>query len=270
MRRAGLAIGLLAAAGLCVAAVRTPDSSPRSTPQTSTGSSWGDKYLLNNQLYSAGKLPAVPCQLPDEPLKARSDVQKSADAILVCLERAWKPVVERAGRSFSPTTVYVMASGMQTGCGDFDGDADGFYCPINSDIYIDWTQHVEDKPADRRYVSAYLLYVMAHEYGHHVQQLTGIMPYYEERLDRTAGEASAEQTRRLELQASCLAAAFLGANQDTLDLHDDRLEAYEDGAYFGDSEHGSDKDNTYWSDAAFAAKSPSACNTWAAAAKRVS
>lgn len=261
MRRAVTVIGLLAAAGACIAAVGTPEAAPQTPTAGPSYTLLEDADLVHNQLYAAGQVPAVPCHVPDRPLKTQSDIQLSADAMLGCLERAWTPVVERADASFSPTTLYVVTVGAQTGCGEFDGDDDAFYCPDDSDIYLDWTQHVEESPDDRPYESAYLLFVLAHEFGHHVQQLVGIMADDDDSLERG---------RRLELQASCLAAAFLGANQNTLDLHGDRLDGYEDAAYFGDHDHGSDKNNKLWSKAGFAAKSPSACNTWAAPTKRVS
>ncbi|MGZ0148628.1 neutral zinc metallopeptidase [Kribbella sp. WER1] len=258
MRRTVVVIGLLTVAGACVAALGTPEL-PRQVEQAAA--SFTSPTLLDNQLYSAGQVPAVACSLPDGPLKTQTDVQRTGDAMVVCLERAWKPVVERADESFSPTTLHVMTVGSQTACGDFDDDTDAFYCSENSDIYLDWTQHVEESPDDRQDVSAYLLFVLAHEFGHHLQQLVGIMAYSDDSL---------EESRRIELQASCLAAAFLGANRDTLNLYDDRFDAYEDGAYSGDYGHGSGKNNKFWSKAGFAAKSPSACNTWAAPVKRVS
>ena len=65
-------------------------------------------------------------------------------------------------------------------------------------------------------------------------------------------------------------------NQQTLDLYGERLEAYRDAAYAGDDDaptvppdHGSRKSSTAWAQAAFKAKSPSACNTWPVPAKRV-
>ncbi|MBP2355057.1 hypothetical protein JOF29_006167 [Kribbella aluminosa] len=148
-----------------------------------------DTYLLHNQLYTAGQVPATPCYLPGGPLKTRSDVQRSANAMLVCLQSAWKPVVEHADASFAPTTLYVVTVGARTACGGFDADSDAFYCTDNSDIYLDWTQHLEESPDDRQYASADLLWVMAHEFGHHLQQLAGISAYYDDRLDRTTGAA---------------------------------------------------------------------------------
>ncbi|MGZ0148627.1 neutral zinc metallopeptidase [Kribbella sp. WER1] len=246
-----------------------------SATPTVTSVSLEETYLLHNKLYSAGQVPAVGCYLPGGPLKTRSDVQRFANAELVCLQRAWKPVVERADVAFYPTALYIVTVGARTACGSFDDDADAFYCPDNSDVYLDWTVFAEADVDDRPYAVASLLFVMAHEFAHHLQQLTGISAYYDDRLDRTTGAASLEQTRRLELQASCLAAAFLGANQQTLNLYDERYEGYEEEASTGDEDvgldrdHGSRKNNTAWTEAAFSTKSPSACNTWTAPAKRV-
>lgn len=237
-----------------------------------------DVYLLHNKVYSAGRVPAVACALPDSALETRKDVRQYATAVLGCLQRAWKPVVERADVVFEPTKLYVVDDGDRTACGPFDAaDADAFYCDGNTGIYLGWRGHVADADYPKVWAQTYLQFVMAHEFGHHVQQMVGISAYYDDRWDRTKGAAQLEQTRRDELQATCFAAAFLGANQDTLDLYDERLDAYYDAAYVGDEDdpsaprdHGSSKSSTYWSDAAFGAKSPAACNTWAAPAKRVS
>lgn len=282
-----LALVAVLAATACAptapAAVRMPMASS-STPARAAASSVPayesveDVYLLHNKVYSAGQVPAVSCKLPDSPLVTRKDVQLYSVAVLACLERAWKPVVERADVVYEPTKVYVVGDGDRTACGRFGADdADAFYCDDNTDIYLGWQNHVVDEDYGKVWAQTYLQFVMAHEFGHHVQQLVGISGYYDDRWDRTKGAAQLEQTRRHELQATCFAAAFLGANWVTLDLYGERLDAYEDAAYAGDEDdpsaphdHGSSKSSTYWSDAAFTAKSPEACNTWAAPANRVS
>ncbi|GAA1144841.1 hypothetical protein GCM10009630_49390 [Kribbella jejuensis] len=236
-----------------------------------------ETYLLHNKVYSAGRVAAVSCRLPDSGLVSRKDVRLYANAVLDCLQRAWKPVVERADVVYQPTKVYVVDDGDRTACGPFnEDDADAFYCDGNTGIYLGWKDHVADEDYPKVWAQTYLQFVMAHEFGHHVQQLVGISTYYDDRWDRTKGSAQLEQTRRLELQATCFAAAFLGANQDTLNLHGARLAAYHDAAYVGDEDdpsaphdHGSSKSSTYWSDAAFTTKSPASCNTWSAPPKRV-
>jgi uncharacterized protein len=295
MLRAGavaLVAVLLAAAGGCGRTVAVPpaatptrslmvSSTPKAMksapPAPPTPMSLEQVYLLHNEIYSAGQVPAVPCTLPDSALRTQNDVQQYSTAILDCLQRAWKPVVERADVVFTPTKVYVVDKNAKTGCGVFGDNEDAFYCDSNTDIYVDWKEHVADQDYDKVWAQTYLQFVMAHEYGHHVQQLVAISQYYDDRWDRTTGAAQLEQTRRLELQATCFAAAFLGANQETLDLYGERLDAFHDAAYAGDEDvpssprdHGSAKSSTAWSKAAFKSKSPAACNTWVAPAGRVS
>ncbi|WP_432888103.1 neutral zinc metallopeptidase [Kribbella sp. CA-245084] len=242
---------------------------------TSTYRSLDEIYLVYNKVYSAGRVPAVPCKLPQIPLQTQKQVQQYANAILGCLDRAWKPVVGRSDVVYSATAVYAVDQGWKTGCGIFGKDDEGFYC-AGAGIYLDWDEFTEESPDDRAWAGVYLQFTMAHEFGHHVQQLTGISSYFDDRWSEASGAARLEQMRRHELQASCFASAFLGANQQTLDLYGERLQAYRDSAYSGDDDapattpdHGSRRSSTAWAKAAFKAKSPSACNTWAAPAKRV-
>jgi hypothetical protein len=208
-------------------------------------------------------------------LQTQKEVQQYANAILDCLQRAWKPMVGRAQAEYFPATVYAVKQKSKTACGMFAGMYDGFYCGTNFGIYLDWHALVED--GDRVFAGEYLQFTMAHEFGHHVQQLVQISSYYDDRWTAAAGAARLEQMRRHELQASCFASAFLGANQKTLGLSGANLQDYREAAYAGDEDtrgtprdHGSRKSSTAWAKAAFKAKSPSACNTWQAPAKQVS
>jgi predicted metalloprotease len=233
-------------------------------------------YLLRNKIYSAGQVPAVACELPQIALRTQKAVQRYSNAVLDCLQRAWKPVVGRADVAYFPSAVHAVNQGSKTACGIFGKDDNGFYCPEDSEIYLDWDELVEDPMYDRVWAGVYIQFTMAHEFGHHVQQLVGISTYFDQRWEQATGAAQHEEMRRHELQASCFASAFLGANQQTLDLNGIRFQDYEDAAYSGDDDppastpdHGSRKSSTAWAQAAFEAKSPSACNTWAVPAKRV-
>ena len=246
-----------ARSGEPVADTTTSSPSPTVTPSTATPTprraqspaptyrSLEEVYLLHNELYSAGQIPAVVCRLPEIALRTEKAVLRYSKAVLDCLQRSWTTVVERADIQYFPPTVYTVTQGTKTRCGIFGGE--------------------------------YEAYVMAHEFGHHVQQLVGISMYFDERWGQATGAARLEQMRRHELQASCFAAAFFGANQRTLDLYGSRLALYRWSAYAGDDDqsdsapdHGSRKSNTAWAKAAFKAKSPAACNTWVVPAKRVS
>lgn len=250
---------------------------PRKPLATPTYSARGQKHLVRNKIYSAGEVPAVACVLPDVALRSQKAVQQYSRAIQDCLQRAWKPVVVRAGVRFGPSAVYAINQGSKTACGTFGTADEGYYCPEDSGIYLDWDVFVEDTRFSHVAAQVYLQATMAHEFGHHVQQLVGISTYYDDRWGEITGPAHLEPMRRHELQASCFGSAFLGANQASLNLYDDRFEWYRWAAQSGDDDspgrvrdHGSRASNTSWTDAAFAARSPAACNTWVASATSVS
>ncbi|WP_350278764.1 neutral zinc metallopeptidase [Kribbella sp. HUAS MG21] len=261
----------------------TSTSAPTSTTATSSSAptptyrSPEDIYLLHNALYSAGQVRPVACKLPDIALRTRKAVQQYSAALVDCLQRAWKPLVDRTDSLLTPPGLHTVDQGARTGCGVVDDEDEAFYCGDNTGIYLDWDAYLEEDPGDRVEVSIYLQFVVAHEFGHHLQHLVGISTQFDLRLEDSAGAAQLEQTRRHELQASCFAAAFLGAHQRTLDLTGDELELYEWVAHTGDDDdppaptpdHGTRKSNTAWTDAGFKAKSPAACNTWVVPASRV-
>lgn len=120
---------------------------------------------------------------------------------------------------------------------------------------------------------------LAHEYGHHVQLLTNIL------ISSTSREgwakttaAKLEESRRAELQATCLGAAFLGANKKSLGLGGEKLDTWEfQTKHSGDEydpkkvrDHGSRKNTWLWAGAAFKTTSPASCNTFTAPPAKVS
>jgi predicted metalloprotease len=215
--------------------------------------------------------------LPNIELRSQKAAQQYSRAVLDCLQRAWKPLIVRAGVKFVPAVMYAVNQGSKTACGTFGKEDDGYYCAADSGIYLDWDELFEQWEYGRVAAQIYIQFVMAHEFGHHVQQLVGITTYYDDRWEHANGAARLEQMRRHELQASCFGSAFLGANRTILDLFAVRLLYYQNYAYAGDDDppprtpdHGSHASSQAWAQAAFTAKSPAACNTWVVPAKRVS
>jgi len=120
--------------------------------------------------------------------------------------------------------------------------------------------------------------LIAHEYGHHVQQSSGILTTYDAGWSKQPKATQLENERRLELQASCLGAAFLGANRSGFRLAGERLRMWKYIVrHVGDEnntlkirDHGSYKNHAYWTTRAFASTSPATCNTFKATPQRVS
>jgi uncharacterized protein len=126
------------------------------------------------------------------------------------VQRFWRDEFARRGRAYEPATTYFESDQWQTGCGAASTDVGPFYCPADKHVYIDLT--FLDELHDRFGATGGSLaqgYVIAHEYGHHVQDLLGT-------LDQGANTTGAQGTSvRTELQADCFAGVWAAHATDT-------------------------------------------------------
>jgi hypothetical protein len=241
-----------------------PTPSPTATVQPSARVEQAAEIdpLTENYFYTAGEVAAVTCSFPGGRLASRAALIKYATAVVRCLDEAWAPIVERAGFVFTPPkAVHPAPTGSADGeCGSMDKGVLAFYCAQDLGIYFNWPEYVDDEPADQAYDRGAVQYLMAHEYGHHVQWMTGMADEY----DRLYGIAhsKAEQQRnedRNETQAHCFAAVFFGANRKTLHLRGEQLSHYGHPG-FNPGEVGPNFPR--WLRQGFTARGPAACNTW--------
>jgi predicted metalloprotease len=125
------------------------------------------------------------------------------------LEKFWSNTLDGA----TPTEIALFTGSVSTGCGGATSAVGPFYCPRDQVIYID-TAFFEQLRTQFGSSGGPLaqLYVVGHEWGHHIQNITGIM----NNLDlQTTGPAS--DGVRLELQADCFAGAWIAGASTTLD-----------------------------------------------------
>jgi predicted metalloprotease len=118
-------------------------------------------------------------------------------------EDVWAPILKAKGVSFTPATITVYDAETQTGCGDGQSSAGPFYCPADSHIYLDLSffNELADKfGAPGEFAQAY---VIAHEYGHHIQNLMGTMSAHD-----TSETGANGNSVRTELQADCYAGVW--------------------------------------------------------------
>lgn len=123
------------------------------------------------------------------------------------LDTYWADTLPQFGVDYRPTSVVLFTGQTSTGCGGATSAVGPFYCPPDETIYIDTDFYAE---LQSRFGSSggplAQMYVVAHEWGHHIQNITGIM----NGLDvQTTGPTS--DAVRLELQADCFAGAWVGA-----------------------------------------------------------
>jgi predicted metalloprotease len=140
--------------------------------------------------------------------------------VLGSTERQWSAIFERNGMKYEPTMLVAYSGGTQTACGFGEAVAGPFYCPTDKRIYVDPTFFNElaqrfGAPGDFA-----VAYVIAHEVGHHVQDLLGT-------LDQAAtAQARASRTQGnqiqvgLELQADCFAGVWAANDKNLLEPGD--------------------------------------------------
>lgn len=113
-------------------------------------------------------------------------------------------------QGYQPPTVTLYEQGTNTGCGFGQAAMGPFYCPADRHVYLDlsfWSQLETDLGASSADFAR--AYVIAHEYGHHIQTLTGLSAQVRSAQQRASGQAEANRySVALELQADCYAGVW--------------------------------------------------------------
>jgi predicted metalloprotease len=190
-------------------------------------------------------------------------------AVLGSTEAQWKEIFAQAGKSYEPPTLVMFSEATRSGCGSAQAAMGPFYCPIDHKVYLD-TSFFQD--LQRRFRACDVgsktcqfseAYVIAHEIGHHVQNLLGMLPQVQE-AQRSMDKVEANQLQvRVELQADCLAGVWAhhaeekwrfiepgdveAAMQTASAIGDDRLQRRGQGYVVPDAfTHGSSEQRTRW------------------------
>ncbi|MEV4311293.1 neutral zinc metallopeptidase [Actinocrispum sp. NPDC049592] len=142
-----------------------------------------------------------------EQCKTGKDANSNHDCALVAtinsIQGYWQDQFARTGKTYRKAPTNFFKGGVRTGCGSASSDTGPFYCPADSEVYVDLSffQELQTKFGAQggTFVEAY---VLAHEYGHHVQNLLGTS----NRVKSGSGPTS--DSVRLELQADCYAGVW--------------------------------------------------------------
>jgi predicted metalloprotease len=209
-------------------------------------------------------------------------------AVLGDTEDRWKEIFEKSGRTYRPPTLRLFQGATQSACGSAQSAMGPFYCPKDQHVYLD-TSFFQD--IERRFHGCSgkacefaQAYVIAHEVGHHVQNLMGILPKVTE-LQQGQDRAGANQLQvRVELQADCLAGVWANHSQEKWKsiepgdieaalqtasaIGDDRLQRQSQGHVVPDSfTHGTSAQRVQWFTTGLKSGDVSSCDTFKAASR---
>jgi predicted metalloprotease len=150
-------------------------------------------------------------------------------------ETLWGDVFEQNNMRYAPPKVVLFTQQIESGCGAADASSGPFYCPNDQKVYIDlsfYDQLRQRFGAPGDFAQAY---VIAHEIGHHVQNLTGVLPDFNARRAQMSQEEQNAYSVRVELQADCYAGVWANyANRENLLEQGDVEEAINAANQIGD------------------------------------
>jgi predicted metalloprotease len=215
---------------------------------------------------------------PRDPNRPKDEGQVFVEKVLGSTEDVWRQIFR--GQNYRDPGLVLFSGAVRSACGTGQSAMGPFYCPNDQKVYIDLAFYRDLRERFRAPGDFAQAYVIAHEVGHHVQNLTGTM----EKLQAMQGRASRQQVNamsvRVELQADCYAGVWAhhAANAKLLDpgdveegltaaaaIGDDRLQKQSQGVVVPESfTHGSSAQRVRWFKRGMQSGSTRDCDTFSA------
>jgi predicted metalloprotease len=225
---------------------------------------------------SSGPAPsATSRQLPAE---GQDELADFVAVVVKETEDLWNEQFAAIGETYPEPAVVLFSDAVNTACGAADSSVGPFYCPGDSKVYIDlsfYDQLHRQFGAPGDFAQAY---VLAHEVGHHVQNLTGVLPEFNRRRQAMSQEQANAYSVRVELQADCYAGVWANyAGQQNLLETGDVEEALNAANQIGDDtlqkrmqgfavpktfNHGTSAQRKAWFERGYRTGNPGECDTF--------
>jgi uncharacterized protein len=232
-----------------------------------------------SMLLQGGSPSGVQSQQPVPVSPADDESRRFVSVVLADTEDTWRDLFRRMGSAYRDPKLVLFSGAVQSACGFAQAAVGPFYCPADQKVYIDLGFFQELKSRFQAPGDFAQAYVIAHEIGHHVQNLLGISDQIESlRAHSSKAEANAMSVR-LELQADCFAGVWaFHANKSRQILEagdveaalnaataigDDRLQMQSKGYVAPDSfTHGSSAQRVRWFKRGIASGDLRQCDTF--------
>jgi predicted metalloprotease len=209
-------------------------------------------------------------------------------AVLGSTEAQWQKIFAQSGKVYEAPTLVMFSGATRSACGLAQSAMGPFYCPNDRKVYLDTSffQDLERRfracDAGSKACQFSQAYVIAHEIGHHVQNLLDILPKAQQ-MQQALDKVDANRVQvRVELQADCLAGVWAfhsqerwkfiepgdveAAMQTSAAIGDDRLQRQTQGYVVPDAfTHGSSEQRTRWFTTGLASGKIADCDTFGAA-----
>ncbi|HVS02452.1 MAG TPA: neutral zinc metallopeptidase, partial [Thermoanaerobaculia bacterium] len=221
---------------------------------------------------------------PAPPPPADDEQAAFVSVVLADTEQTWGRLLpQEVGQPYREPSLVLFSDAVDSACGLGSAAMGPFYCPLDGKVYLDLTffRELESRfgaPGD--FARAY---VVAHEVGHHVQNLLGISGQVQRQRQGLPQAQGNELSVRLELQADCLAGVWghhAGTERDLLEsgdveeglaaaaaIGDDRMQRQTRGTVVPESfTHGTSAQRARWLRRGLESGDPAACDTFAAGA----
>ncbi|MXO85453.1 zinc metalloprotease [Altererythrobacter aurantiacus] len=157
--------------------------------------------------------------LNEQEVCTQSEYATEACNALTSLNQTWAPIFQNAGLDFVDPELTLYSGAIRSGCGNATSAVGPFYCPQDQGIYLDTSFY--DTMARQLGAGGDFAryYVIAHEYGHHIQTVTGISDQIRSAQSQNP-RASNQLQVLMELQADCYAGVWAGRNRNLIEPGD--------------------------------------------------
>ncbi|MEO0456763.1 MAG: neutral zinc metallopeptidase [Cyanobacteria bacterium P01_A01_bin.114] len=164
----------------------------------------GDPTVVLDQVATTS--PGAPQSQPRSP--EEDQLAEFVSVVLADTEDTWHTLFQERGGTYQEPNLVLFSGAVQSACGFAQAAMGPFYCPADQKIYIDLSFYQDLKNQHQAPGDFAQAYVIAHEVGHHAQNLLGISGQVQQLKQRVSQTEANQLSVRLELQADCFAGVW--------------------------------------------------------------